>query len=100
MQCIECPRPVQARGLCNTHYHRARRAWIEDGIDLFPPRSEVARVIRLRPATCRHRACVRDVYLHDVCARHLSDALAAGRRSSLSVPARRLTAVTAEMRAA
>lgn len=100
MTCLECARKVQARGLCNSHYHRARRAWIEDGVDLFPARSEVARAIRLRPATCRYRACVQGVYLHNVCARHLADTLAAGRRSSLSVPARRLTAVTAEMRAA
>lgn len=94
MQCIECARPAQARGLCNTHYHQARRAWLGDGIDLFPPRSERARAIRLRPVTCRYRACVQGVYLHDVCADHLADTLAAGHRATLRTPRARLGTLT------
>lgn len=91
MTCLECPRKVQARGLCNTHYHRARRAWIEDGIDLFPPRSEVARAVRFRPVTCRFWVCVQPTYLHDVCADHLADTLAAGYRARRFRGQQRLT---------
>lgn len=96
MHCIECPRPVQARGLCNTHYSRARRALIDDGIDMFPIHDEARRVIKARPVTCRFRACVRPVQMHDVCADHLVATLSAGRRATLSRPQRRLALVTAE----
>lgn len=31
MTCQECDQPARSRGLCNTHYHRARRAKITAG---------------------------------------------------------------------
>lgn len=95
-RCVHCPRKHLARGLCSTHYAAARRAWMLDGVDIFPAREEAKTALAAQPLTCLYRACVADVYLHGVCSDHLLATLAAGRRAKLHRPRARLTAVTAE----
>ena len=50
--------------------------------------------------SCAYRACVEPVVEHGVCARHLLVTYAAGRRAAALNGHARLSAVTAEMRAA
>lgn len=50
--------------------------------------------------SCAYRACIEPAVEHAVCARHLLVTYAAGRRAAALTGYARLSAVTAEMRAA